>query len=196
MCRTRCRLIRSPWRNCRRVAIPWSGQSVPAKSGLMTVDAIAYANAACLQLRPDRKVNYLELEPIAALKADVEYCWILRASEPLATPLITRSPGKCSVDLVVPIDGNFCENAERHLFGSGPLGPYLVGPLSQPARLVSTGRCTVLGMRFRPGRSRPFFRFPVHELRDRVLSMQSVDQGFARAATATRLTSFGSSRPL
>lgn len=146
----------------------------------MTRDAIAYANAACLRSILGRNVGYLELEPSPELKADVEYCWTMWASEPLATPLITRSPGKGGVDLVVPIDGNFCENAERHLFGGGPVGAYLVGPLSQPAKLISTGRCTAVGMRFRAGHCRRLFRFPAHELRDRVLSMQAVDQGLAR----------------
>src|SRR5512145_489878 len=136
----------------------------------MTSDAIAHPNVALLQPGINRQANYLEFEPIPALRAAIDSCWILWTNEPFAAPVITRSPGKGSVDLVFPLDGHFCENGERHLFGNGAVGAYLVGPLSSPAKIVSSGRCRAVGVRFRPGHGRSFLRFPIHEIKDGVLA--------------------------
>jgi AraC-like DNA-binding protein len=146
----------------------------------MSDDALGFATSAFLQPGTNRKVEYLELKPTGELGADVEYCWAMWANQSLTVPIVTRSPAKGSVDLILPIDGNFCENAEHHLFGSGQVGAYLVGPLSQPAQIITSGRCAVVGMRFRPGRSGAFFRFPSREVRDGVLSIDLINAGFAR----------------
>jgi AraC-like DNA-binding protein len=130
---------------------------------------------------------------MASLAADIEYCWTIGAQKAFVSPAVTRSPGKDTVDLVIPIKGHFCESAETHLFGTGQPGAYLVGPLSQPASIASTGHCTALGLRFRPGRIQQFFQFAAHEIRDRCLPVDAIDQGLSRAF-ADRVISDGLER--
>jgi AraC-like DNA-binding protein len=125
-------------------------------------------------------LQYREFAPDASLAKDIEFLWALRARAPLASPLTQTSAGKSSLDLIVPLAGNFCAHAERHLFGDRDLGAYLVGPMSAPRPIVSEGRCTAVGVRFRPGCAQAFFRIPMHELTDRVLPVASVSAPFER----------------
>ena len=125
-------------------------------------------------------LEYREFEPDPSLAQDVEYLWTLRARAPLASPLTQMSAGKSSLDLIVPLAGNFCAHAERHLFGDRELGAYLVGPLSAPRPIVSEGCCTAAGARFRPGRAQAFFRVSMHELTDRVLPVASLSAPLER----------------
>jgi AraC-like DNA-binding protein len=129
-------------------------------------------------------LEYREFAPEASLAKDIEYFWTMRARTPLASPLTQTSAGKSSLDLIVPLAGNFCAHAERHLFGSNALGAYLVGPMSAPRPIVSEGRCTAVGARFRPGRAQTFFRLCMHELTDRVLALASISAPFERRLSA------------
>jgi AraC-like DNA-binding protein len=127
-----------------------------------------------------RGLVYRELAPHHSLAGDVEYLWTLEASQPLAAPLAQGSVSKSSLDLIIPIEGNFCFHAERHLFGASDNGAYLVGALSQPRTIVSRGRCTAFGARIRPGRAGHFFGLPMHEVTDQVLAVRDLSEITAR----------------
>jgi len=121
-------------------------------------------------------VTYRELPVHPALAEDVFCYWVLSSAEPLRSPIVSRGLSKGYLDLIFPSSGHFCEGAERHLFGADKLGGYLVGPLSTPASITSSGRCETVGVRFRPGRARPFFRVSLCELTDRVATFDCFDR--------------------
>ena len=123
-----------------------------------------------------RGLDYEEVAASSALADDIEYLWMVGAKAPLPATLTRPSPGKSSLDLIITLDGHFCAEAERFLFGSRAQGaPYLVGPLSASATLHSEGRCTAVGLRFRPGRGQAFFGFPMHDVTDRVVDLAAVE---------------------
>jgi AraC-like DNA-binding protein len=125
-------------------------------------------------------LSYREFLPSPALAAPIEYLWTLQADGVLAFPVHQISAGKSGVDLILSLDGYFCAHAEEHLFGRPGAGSYLVGPLSEPRTIVTTGRCLAVGARFRPGHAQGFFRLAMHELTDRCLDVASI------SATAER----------
>lgn len=134
-----------------------------------------------------RGLAYQEIAPSAALVGDIEYLWVVDATAPLPTTFSRPSPSKSSLDLIITLDGNFCAGAEQLLFGSRSHGaPYLVGPLSSSATLHSQGRCSAVGVKFRPGRAQSFFGFPMHEVTDKVVDLAGIEssQLVARLAGA------------
>jgi AraC-like DNA-binding protein len=123
---------------------------------------------------PTHRVRLFTSAPPPALAEDVEYLWWLEALEPLPAPVVRRCTSKAAVDVVLTLDGHFCERAERRLFASGRRAPYLVGPMSAWAEIVSTGRCTAVGARIRPGRAADLLRATAADLRDRVASLEDL----------------------
>lgn len=120
------------------------------------------------------RLAYREFSPEPALADHIEYLWTLEATDPLPAPILQGSASKSGLDLIIPLDGNFCAHAEHHLFGAAGRGAYLVGPLSQPKTITTMGRCTAVGARFRPGRAGAFFGLPMHELTDHVVALDEL----------------------
>lgn len=126
---------------------------------------------------PSRAVRLFTSPPHPALADDVGYLWRLEVLSPLATPAVRRCTGKGSVDVVLALDGHFAERAERGLFGPGERSPYVIGPMTGWADVTSTGRCTAVGARIRPGRAAALLRLPTRELQDQVVRLEDVAAG-------------------
>lgn len=125
-----------------------------------------------------RGLEYRELRPDPSLAEDVECVWTLRADGPLPAPIAQITPCKAGLDLIIPFEGHFCQAAELQLFGASGRGAYVVGALSQPRTVLTAGRCSAAGVRFRPGRGRGLLPLPTGELTDRVVALSSVDARF------------------
>lgn len=123
---------------------------------------------------PTGRVQLFSREPAPELAGLVGRFWFLRAEGPLATPAVRRCAGKVAVDLVLPLDGHFCERAEARLLRAGERAAYVIGPMSQPAPVVSTGRCTAVGVRIRPGLGASLFRTSLGELRNRAVRLDEL----------------------
>jgi AraC-like DNA-binding protein len=123
---------------------------------------------------PTRRVRLFSSAPAPELAGVVGRFWLVRAEAPLDTPAVRRCAGKAGVDLVLTLDGHFCERAEQTLLRPGERHPYVIGPMSQPAPVVSSGRCTAVGVRIQPGRGSALLRTSLGGLRDRVVRLDAL----------------------
>lgn len=118
-------------------------------------------------------VDYVELPPSPALKPWVECFWFRRVGPSPAAPAPSPEhevqrvlPDGCS-DLIV--DLSVCQR------GGG--GATAVGTMRRALVRRPVPAETLLGVRFRPGRSRSFFGHPLRELTDRTEDAASLGLG-------------------
>jgi AraC-like DNA-binding protein len=134
---------------------------------------------------PTRRVRLFSRAPAPELAEMVGRFWFVRTDGLLATPAVRRYASKVEVDLVLTLEGHFCERAEANLLRPGERRAYVVGPMSQPAPAVSSGRCTAVGVRIRPGRGSALLRTSLGNLRDRVARLDEfVPAGLRGLASA------------
>lgn len=105
--------------------------------------------------------------------------------------------GEAEADLIVP-DGcaeiilNRAERFERHLPDAPPRlqsSVLLVGALSAPIRVASTGGVDLLGARLEPGGLHGLLGVPAHELSDRDLCVSDLDPGLHAQLESARTRS-------
>ena len=87
-------------------------------------------------------------------------------------------PDGC-VELVLNFGARFQEHKD-----DGPNEPqpmrFMVGQMTRPMVIAPTGSVELLGIRFHPGGTLPFFRVPMHELTNRVVELRAVAGEFER----------------
>jgi len=117
-------------------------------------------------------MRYREFYPQAPLSRFVECFWSLEAeasSEPGQPERIL--PDGCS-ELIL----NFGASFSQHQGESRTRQPrnFLVGQMTGPILISPTGAVELIGIRFHPGGTFPFFRVPMHELTDQVTDLGSL----------------------
>jgi AraC-like DNA-binding protein len=114
-------------------------------------------------------MQYRERQPNPPLNRFVECFWTLEqdtfASE---VPPERILPDGC-VELIL----NFGSEFSQHTGGQRKLQPrnFLVGQMTGPILISPTGPVQLLGIRFHPGGTLPFFRVPMHEVTDRIVEL-------------------------
>ncbi|PYS74826.1 MAG: hypothetical protein DMF69_00550 [Acidobacteria bacterium] len=124
-------------------------------------------------------MRYREFYPRPPLSRFVECFWTLEAgatSEPSHPERIL--PDGCS-ELIL----NFGSRFSQHQGGSTTRQPrnFLVGQMTGPILISPTGTVELIGIRFHPGGTTPFFRVPMHELTDQVTDLGSLASGLERS---------------
>jgi AraC-like DNA-binding protein len=120
---------------------------------------------------------YREIQPIPFLAAFVECFWTLESdagAEPAQPERLL--PDGC-VELILNFGERFREHKKdgrqehqpRHL---------LVGQMTQPVLISATGSVELLGIRFHPGGTFPFFRIPMRELTNQVVDLEALAKEF------------------
>ena len=131
------------------------------------------------------RMRYSEIKPSLPLRRFVECFWALEggasgASEgdgSAAAPPERILPDGC-VELIL----NFGERFLQHVDGKPVVQPrnFVVGQMTGPVLISPSGAVELLGIRFQPGGTRPFFSVPVHEITDTVVDLASFSPAFAR----------------
>ena len=120
---------------------------------------------------------YREFQPISALTPFVECFWTLESDAgTTATEPERLLPDGC-VELIL----NFAERFREHKDdGREERQPQhlLVGQMTQPVLIAPTGSVKLLGIRFHPGGTFPFFRVPMQELTNRVTDFEAFSREF------------------
>ena len=128
-------------------------------------------------------MRYLEILPRPPLNKFVECFWTLE-SDPASEPCLAERilPDGCA-ELILNFGARFSEHNED---GAQKLQPlhYFVGQMTQPILIMPTGVVQLIGIRFQPGGTIPFFRQPMHELTNRVVPLDQLGAAFERELIA------------
>jgi AraC-like DNA-binding protein len=116
-------------------------------------------------------VRYSEYHPQPPLNALVECFWALESNSEGTPPTPERILPDGCVELIL----NFASPFVQYSGDLQKLQPrnFIVGQMTQPMLISPTGPVQLIGIRFHPGGTAPFFRIPMHELRNQVVELAS-----------------------
>lgn len=115
-------------------------------------------------------MKYEERRAPAALAPYVECIWLLEG-QPNVPALERIVPDGCA-ELILHLGDRFQGRAAEGL-ETQPRS-FLVGQMTRPLEVRAGRRVRTLGIRFRPGGAQAFLRIPLHELTDRVTSLEGI----------------------
>ncbi len=117
-------------------------------------------------------MRYREFYPKAPLNRFVECFWTLEAES--QSP--SSQPERILPDGCTELILNFGERFAEHQGASQSIQPkhFLVGQMTGPILISPTGLVELMGIRFQPGGTLPFFRVPMQELTDKVTELGSL----------------------
>src|SRR6185436_18597713 len=124
-------------------------------------------------------MHYSEIQPKPPLAGFVECFWTLEDDKRMTAPQVERILPDGCVELVLNFGAPFKEQKENGLQERQPTH-FLVGQMTRPIFIVPVRPVQILGIRFHPGGTRPFFRIPMHELTDRVVELAALTAKFER----------------
>lgn len=118
-------------------------------------------------------MRYREHKVAPVLARHIECVWLLESSkEPIAALPQRLLPDGC-VELILNFGDLFCEHREA---GQSSLQPerFVVGQMTRPVLVSPTGRVQILGIRFAPGGTLPFFPCPPDKLTNTITPLADV----------------------
>ncbi len=126
-------------------------------------------------------MRYREFHPQPPLSRFVECFWTLEAEATSESRPERILPDGCS-ELIL----NFGDRFSQHSGENRSLQPrhFLVGQMTGPVLISPTGVVELIGIRFQPGGTLPFFRVPMHELTDEVTELGSLASNLERELAA------------
>lgn len=106
----------------------------------------------------------------------MECFWTLESDAPPKNPERILPDG--CVELILNFGAEFSEHCEDQC----PLQPrnFLVGQMTRPIVISPTGAVQLIGIRFHPGGTSPFFGVPLHEITDQVVELGSLSSTLER----------------
>lgn len=122
-------------------------------------------------------MHYREIQPSAALARFVECFWTLENDAGTAATQAERILPDGCVELILNFGERFREHKDDGREERQPQH-LLVGQMTQPILIAPTGTVQLLGIRFHPGGTFPFFRIPLHELTNRVTDLEALSSEF------------------
>ena len=129
---------------------------------------------------------YREIQPAASLVRFVECFWTLEGGlDGFAAPERILPDG--CVELILNFGARFCELRCDGRREPQPLN-FLVGQMTQPTLIAPTGSAQLIGIRFHPGGTFPFFRIPMHETTNLVIELGAISRDLERDLLASAET--------
>ena len=116
---------------------------------------------------------YREFQPAPSLSKHIECYWLLESADSRTpAPPERLLPDGC-IELILNFGALFQEHKEA---GRCELQPsrFVVGQMTQPVLVSSTGPVLLIGVRFLPGGSYPFFQIPPDELTNRIATLADI----------------------
>lgn len=120
---------------------------------------------------------YREIQPTPALAQFVECFWTLENDGGKAVAQPERLLPDGCVELILNFGERFREHKDN---GKEERQPQhlLVGQMTRPVLIAPTGSVQLLGIRFHPGGTFPFFRIPMQELTNQVTDLEALASEF------------------
>ncbi len=119
-------------------------------------------------------MQYREFQPSALLSPYVECFWVLEGNTRQTPDGPERLLPDGCVELVINFGLPFREHLDQHQTATQP-ARFLVGQMTRPLLISPSGPFQVLGIRFQPGGTAPFFRFPIAEVTNRIVPLADID---------------------
>src|SRR6185295_14734840 len=120
---------------------------------------------------------YREIQPSPALAPFVECFWTLENDGSMTA---AAQPERLLPDGCVELILNFGARFREHK-ADGEEEPQpqhlLVGQMTRPILIAPTGSVRLIGIRFHPGGTFPFFRVPMQDTTNRVIELAAVSPG-------------------
>lgn len=125
-------------------------------------------------------MHYREFRPSAPLAPYVECFWVLEG-DPTSNQTEPERllPDGC-VELVLNFGAPFRQHLESSVAETQP-GRFLAGQLTRPLLISPTGSFQIVGIRFQPGGTVPFFPLSMSELTDRIAALADVASDLERS---------------
>jgi len=117
-------------------------------------------------------MQYREIKPKPPLSEFVECFWTLEGDGRSQHDGDLILPDGC-VEMVLNFGDPFCEHKKHNQKLAQPLR-LVVGQMTGPMRIGPTGSVQLIGVRFHPGGSRPFFQVQTEELTNRYAALDDV----------------------
>jgi len=124
-------------------------------------------------------MRYREIQPASPLSKKVECLWLLEGADWRESPAPERLLPDGCVELILNFGDLFREHKET---GRSELQPsrFVVGQMTGPVLVSPTGPVQLLGIRFAPGGTLPFFPVPPGELTNRIAPLADVSGALDR----------------
>ena len=123
-------------------------------------------------------MRYRELYPRNPLNRFVECFWILESEAPPQPAQTERILPDGCIELIL----NFGDRFSQHDSNKTSIQPrhFLVGQMTGPIVISPGNIVDLIGIRFHPGGTMPFFRLPMHELTDQLVELGSLAASLER----------------
>lgn len=119
-------------------------------------------------------MRYREFHPPSPLSTVIECLWTLESDteDPAARPEKILPDG--CVELIL----NFGARFLQHVDNTTRLQPrtFVAGQLTRPLLIAPTGPVQLIGIRFHPGGTAPFFRLPMYHLTDHIVELGAFER--------------------
>jgi AraC-like DNA-binding protein len=116
-------------------------------------------------------LRYSEFQPQPPLDSFVECFWALETDAVIADQKTERILPDGCVEVILNFGAPFAQH-DDHLVTVQPRN-FIVGQMTSPIFISPTGPVQLIGIRFHPGGTTPFFRLPIHELTNQVVELGS-----------------------
>lgn len=114
--------------------------------------------------------RYRELQPCSVLSDYIQCYWLMTTSGRLLSTVRDRILPDGCMDIIF----DFGDRLDLGTVIGTASGGFVVGPMKQPMMADLVGHIEIIGVRFKPGGAYPFFRFPLYEISDRILSLKDL----------------------
>ena len=123
-------------------------------------------------------MRYQEYYPNSLLNRFVECFWTLEGDP---GPTVTE-PERVLPDGCAEVILNFGDRFVQHAGNAQQRQPlqFLVGQITRPILIAPTGRVELIGIRFHPGGTAPFFHLPMGHLTDQVVELEVLSKPIAK----------------
>lgn len=119
-------------------------------------------------------MRYREFHPHSPLNTVIECLWTLESE----TEDPAQLPEKILPDGCVELILNFGARFLQHVDDTTRLQPqtFVAGQLTRPLLIAPTGPVQLIGIRFHPGGTTPFFRLPMYQITDQIVELGAFER--------------------
>lgn len=118
---------------------------------------------------------YRKFPPCALLADYIQCYWTITFNNRILSSVINRVLPDGCIDIIFNLGDAFGKINQDCSVSNVPHS-CVVGAMRQPIIAKLKGHIEIIGVRFKPGGAYPFFRFPLHELTNRIVALDDLSK--------------------